>query len=198
MQSWAGIARGVVEQIPLRGAQRGAERDWPERRPADPEHDDIRQRVIAGATALPLHEVERLRMQRAIVRQVEETKRALGVLIHHSLVRRGERYAGLGPFGGGDAAVDRRAHHVRVVEADGHVEGSGRRGETNLSSLRRGWIGNERGKAPGTVSVPGAFAIGPALASDQARRRRANAPIPNRPVPSSMSDAGSGVAVTLT
>ena len=61
-------ARRVVEQVPLRRPERRAQRDRPERRPADAEHDDVGERVRAAARSHALHVVERLLVQRAVVR----------------------------------------------------------------------------------------------------------------------------------
>src|SRR5689334_20146860 len=59
-------------------------------------------------------------MQRAIVGQVEEAERAARMLIGDAAMRLLETRRHVTPFGVGDSAVDRRGHHVRVVQADRH------------------------------------------------------------------------------
>ena len=108
--------RRVIEQFLQRRVR--AERDRPGADPPMPS-TDVRE-CVALPLALALHEIDRLLVQCAIVRQVEEAKCARGMLVDDRLMRSRERCANLAPFGGRDSAGDRRRHHIGVIESDRH------------------------------------------------------------------------------
>src|SRR6185369_4087817 len=111
-------ARRVVEQVPLRRPERRAQRDGPERRPTDAEHDDVGE--LAGTQLHPLHVVERLLVECAVLGKVEEAERSARILVRDAAVRLFEARCHIAPLGFRDPTVDRRGHHVRVVQADRH------------------------------------------------------------------------------
>ncbi len=113
-------ARCVAQQIPLRRAQSGAQRDGPERGTPDAKHHHIGERVVtrAGTGASGVREC--LLVQRLVSRKLQKTKSAAGSLGFDRRMCRTESCPDVAPLAVSHSAVDRRVHHVRVIEAQCH------------------------------------------------------------------------------
>src|SRR5437868_14495484 len=103
------------ERVPLRLEERRPQRNRPQRRTADPKHDDI---VELPASARG--EVGRLTVQSGVSRKHEEAQLVRPSPATETGVGAREGCRRIAPIRGGDPAGYDVGHEVRVVETEGH------------------------------------------------------------------------------